>query len=324
MEVSINSSGHNSIEKIGLGLANFGFLPFSPKGVLAGRAVMRGNKQETSNNLLDFAWDSGIRFFDSSSAYGNSEKLLAAWKSENKKPVNVISKWGYIPSFAGEKIWSAKRHTLSVLNAQFRESYNLLGESLVGYLVHSADLKSGVFEDKDVLKRMMEIKSSGISIGVTVSGPNQCQTIQRAVDIQIQGEKLFNIYEATWNLLEQSAEPALKEANDMGAFIIIKEVLANGRLTESQNRFSRFINPKDIIHLSHKKRVTLDAVAVVAALTRPWCNLALLGTTNINHLKSNLSAIEHPFPKEEEWDFSRYRQDSSQYWKLRNNGPKTQ
>ena len=37
--------------------------------------------------------------------------------------------------------------------------------------------------------------------------------------------------QATWNLLEPSAGPALAEARAAGMGVIIKEALANGRLT---------------------------------------------------------------------------------------------
>lgn len=38
--------------------------------------------------------------------------------------------------------------------------------------------------------------------------------------------------QATWNLLEQSAGEALLEAKEAGMDVIIKEGVANGRLTE--------------------------------------------------------------------------------------------
>jgi aryl-alcohol dehydrogenase-like predicted oxidoreductase len=41
----------------------------------------------------------------------------------------------------------------------------------------------------------------------------------------------FDTVQATWNLLERSAGPVLAEAHAAGLGVIVKEALANGRLT---------------------------------------------------------------------------------------------
>lgn len=43
---------------------------------------------------------------------------------------------------------------------------------------------------------------------------------------------LFDCVQVTWNLLEQSAGAALREAHQAGMDIIVKEGMANGRLTQ--------------------------------------------------------------------------------------------
>jgi len=45
------------------------------------------------------------------------------------------------------------------------------------------------------------------------------------------GVRVFHTVQATWNLLERAAGPALDEAHEAGYGVIIKEALANGRLT---------------------------------------------------------------------------------------------
>ena len=47
----------------------------------------------------------------------------------------------------------------------------------------------------------------------------------------INGVRLFDGVQATWNLLERSAGPALAEAHAAGLGVVLKEALANGRLT---------------------------------------------------------------------------------------------
>jgi aryl-alcohol dehydrogenase-like predicted oxidoreductase len=50
--------------------------------------------------------------------------------------------------------------------------------------------------------------------------------------MRVDGVRLFDAVQATWNLLEPSAGPALAEAHAAGLGVIVKEALANGRLTD--------------------------------------------------------------------------------------------
>ena len=50
--------------------------------------------------------------------------------------------------------------------------------------------------------------------------------------VEVEGVPLFSSVQATYNLLEPSAGPALAEAHDAGRTVIVKEALANGRLVQ--------------------------------------------------------------------------------------------
>ena len=75
------------------------------------------------------------------------------------------------------------------------------------------------------------MKADGVRIGLSLSGPRQGETLRRALTVVVDGVRLFDCVQATWNLLERSAGPALAEAHAAGLGVVIKEALANGRLT---------------------------------------------------------------------------------------------
>ena len=51
------------------------------------------------------------------------------------------------------------------------------------------------------------------------------------MEVQAAGGRLFDVVQATWNLLEPSAGPKpLAEAHALGMGVVVKEALANGRL----------------------------------------------------------------------------------------------
>ncbi|HSO27556.1 MAG TPA: aldo/keto reductase, partial [Anaerolineales bacterium] len=124
-----------------------------------------------------------------------------------------------------------KEHSLAVLQRQRKETQANLGAHLDLYRIHSATLQSGVLENQAVLNELARMKADGLAIGLTVSGPKQAEVIERAVAIKIDGVRLFDTVQATWNLLERSAGPLLRQAHAAGMGVIVKEALATGRLT---------------------------------------------------------------------------------------------
>ncbi len=197
--------------------------------------------EERCHRMLDAAYAAGVRYFDAARSYGRAEAFLASWLTRRNPPPETItigSKWGY--SYVGDWRLDADVHEVKNLSAdhlrrQFSESRALLGTRLQLYQIHSATLESGVLEDRAVLDELGRLRAAGLAIGLTVSGPRQQDVIRRALQVSIDGRNPFQVVQATWNLLEQSAGAALSDASALGWGVIIKESLANGRLT-ARNR----------------------------------------------------------------------------------------
>ena len=179
------------------------------------------------------------------------------------------------------------------------ESRALLGDFLDLYQIHSATLESGVLEDHRVLAELNRLRESGLVIGLSVSGPRQSAVIRRALSVQVDGINPFQSVQATWNVLEPSAGPALAEAHGAGWGVIIKEVLANGRLA------------------------TRDATAIAAALANPWIDTVLSGAVTTEQLQSNLRALELRPSAAELLDLLQGAEPADQYWGERRRLPWT-
>jgi aryl-alcohol dehydrogenase-like predicted oxidoreductase len=67
----------------------------------------------------------------------------------------------------------------------------------------------------------------------------------------------------------------------------VKEVLANGRLTARGDAGSA----GPLALLARDLHVGPDAVALAAALARPWADVVLLGASSVEQLQSNLRAL---------------------------------
>ena len=120
-----------------------------------------------------------------------------------------------------------KDHWAAALARQWPETEALLGPWLRLYQVHSATLESGILTDVSVHE---ELASLGVPVGLSLSGPAQSETLRRALAVEVDGQQLFSAVQATFNLLEPSAGPALRQAKEAGWTVIVKEALANGRL----------------------------------------------------------------------------------------------
>ena len=247
--------------------------------------------------VLDVAWDLGVRYFDAARSYGRAEEFLASWLATRKPRPELLrigSKWGYTYTADWKveaKHHEIKNHTLPVLQKQAAESRQLLGNCLKLYQIHSATLESGVLTDRAVHEELARMRDGGLRIGLSLSGPKQGETLKKAMEIQIGGERLFDSVQATWNLLEPSAGPALQAAHDAGMWVIIKEGLANGRLT-SRNADPAFDRQRRILEAEALRRhTTIDAQALAAILAQPWADMVLSGAAPADQLRSNLGAL---------------------------------
>lgn len=246
--------------------------------------------------LLDAAWAAGVRYFDAARSYGRAEQFLGSWlrtRHVDPRDVTVGSKWGYTYT-AGWQVdaeaHEVKDHSLDVLQRQLEESRAHLGDYLDLYQIHSATLDSGVLQNRPVLDELARLRQNGLHIGLTLSGERQAETLEKALAVRYAGGCLFQSVQATWNLLETSAAPALQAAHDEGLGIIVKEALANGRLTPRNDDPAFAPKMRTLRAAAQALQTTVDALALAAVLAQPWASVVLSGAATLAHLHSNVRA----------------------------------
>jgi aryl-alcohol dehydrogenase-like predicted oxidoreductase len=261
----------------------------------------------------------GIRYVDAARSYGRAEAFLASWldaRGLGRDDLTVGSKWGYTYTAdwrVDAEVHEVKDHTLPTLLRQMRESRSLLGGRLALYQIHSATLESGVLEDRDVLAELVRLRGEGLAIGLSVSGPRQAETIRRSLDAVVDGAHPFGAVQATWNVLEVSAAPALAEAHDAGWGVVVKEAMANGRLGPRGEGPHRPV----LEAIAEAHGVGVDAVAVAAALANPWAAVVLSGAVTPEQLRSNGSAVDVRLGMGELEALARLAEPHEAYWRTR-------
>jgi aryl-alcohol dehydrogenase-like predicted oxidoreductase len=259
--------------------------------------------------VLDAATAAGVRYLDAARSYGRAEEFLGAWLSErNPREVVVGSKWGYVYT-ADWQIDAdppeVKQHDVDTFRRQLEETRALLGDRLALYQIHSATPDSGVLEDDAVLDALRDLRADGVAVGLTGSGPSLEETIDRARELGI-----FDAVQATWNLHERSAGAALTRAHDAGMDVIVKEALANGRLSP------RGADPA-LRAVAAELGAGEDAVALAAVLAQPFADVVLSGAATPEALESNLAATALALSADALEALSALEEEPKRYWAAR-------
>ena len=306
-----------SISRLGLGLAALA----RPAYITAGRATDLGTDRgietlrEQTWRVLDRAYALGIRYVDLARSYGRAEEFAAGWLAAHPDRDDVVvgSKWGY--RYVGDwrtdaDVHEVKDHSVAAFRRQLAETRAWLGDRLAVYHVHSATLDTGVLEDVELHRALAELRDAGVRVGVSTSGPEQAAAVRRALDVRVDGRPLFTSIQSTWNLLETSAAEALGDAHAAGAHVIVKEPVANGRLTsaEAAGRAAT---------IAAELGVGVDQLAIAAALAQPWANRVLSGAVTVGQLVSNAGAATVRLPTDVLGELATLAEPPTDYWAAR-------
>ncbi|GAA1690480.1 aldo/keto reductase [Kribbella yunnanensis] len=270
--------------RIGLGLAALGRPGYINLGhdedLPAGRAVE--DLRQRTHELLELAWRSGVRYFDAARSYGLAEEFLGEWLTpERRAQLTVGSKWGYTYVAGWQhdaETHEVKDHALATFERQWPETLQALGGAPDFYLVHSLTTDSPALDDEKLLNRLRELADTGVRIGLSTSGPHQAAALRKALEL----DGPFTAVQSTWNVLETSVGGALAEAHDAGWFVVVKEAVANGRLTAKAGETPFNVSAR-------KQGIAPDSLAIGAAAAQPWADVVLSGATTAEQLESNVA-----------------------------------
>jgi aryl-alcohol dehydrogenase-like predicted oxidoreductase len=306
------------VSPLGIGLAALG----RPGYINLGHANDVGDTdvdamQAHAHAVLDAAYGGGVRYFDAARSYGRGEAFLASWlerRGLGAADVTVGSKWGY--TYTADWRVDAAEHevkdlSVATLRRQLGETRELLGDRLALYQIHSATLDSGVLDDGAVREELARLRDEGVFIGFTATGADQADTIERA--LQVGG---FDAVQATWNLHDRSAGDALAAANGAGLGVIVKEALANGRLTARGDA-----DAGPLAAAARERGTTPDALALAAVLAQPWADVALSGAATVETLRSNLAALDVHWDAGLDERLAELAEPPGAYWERRSHLP---
>lgn len=279
--------------------------------------------RKQSFQVLEDAYNAGIRYFDTAPGYGLAEELVLDWlKTKDDNSIEIGTKWGYTYTAnfdANATVHEVKEHSLAKLNEQWDFSKQLLPYLKV-YQIHSATLETGVLENQEVLKQLALLKKEyNLQIGLTTTGTNQVEVIKKALNILVDGKQIFDVFQVTYNFLEQSLLEIIGELQQQNKRIIIKEALANGRVFYNKNYPQYQGMYASLENLSKKNNVGIDAISLKYCEQTISKSTILSGVSNTKQLKENLKLNDFKLSANDINLLNSFKTDAEHYWSERKN-----
>lgn len=305
-------------QKIGLGTAAIGrpqYINIRNKNT---EAFALNAFKANGCKVLETAYQQGIRYFDTAPGYGLAEQLLYDWVKDKKDDsIEVATKWGYtyVADFdPNARTHELKDHSITQLVKQWKVSKKLL-PYLSTLQIHSATFDTGVLENEEVLQMLAQIKSEhGILIGLTTTGDNQIEVLKKALEVKVENAPLFEVFQITYNILDQSLLKISDLIKANGNRIVIKEALANGRVFPNPN----YPAYKDMYialgQMANKYSVGIDAIALQFCIQTVDPFMVLSGASEPAQIRENLKSNGFQLLEDDLSKLKSFRINTADYW----------
>jgi aryl-alcohol dehydrogenase-like predicted oxidoreductase len=309
--------GRSGIEvtRLILGCGNFGGIGSDPT------TWGKGTEQEEAFAIMDAAWRSGIRTFDTASSYGGgrSEETIGRWRAARDPNGLLLTSKAYWPVWDGDDrgLAPARLHRVA------RDSLRRFGVECIDlYLLHEPDSETPLAESLralDELRREGVIRAFGVS-NVDAAHVEECLRIADE-----QGLQRIEFVQNEYSLLVRDAERELlplcaREGLGFTPFSPLAGGWLAGRYRRGQaypadSRMAlrpdaRFAcdDVYDAVERLEERagalRVDAATLAFAWVLANPHVTAALVGPSRVAHLGPPLRALELELSAEEREDLA--------------------
>lgn len=309
--VNLGWSG-TKVSKICIGAMEFGdpsLQVFGGGGWMVGR--------EEALKVLEKAWDLGINFFDTANVYsrGKSEEILGEFLRGRREDAVVATKVFFPMSDKPNDRGLSRKHVMK----QIKDSLNRLGTEYVDlYQIHRWDYETPI---EETLTTLTGLVRHGLVRYIGASSMWTWQFAKAQYIAEFKGLEKFVSIQTPYNLLYREEEremiPFCKAHNisymvyhPIAVGVLTERYFRDGKLEvgpdaperlRPESRFwayDAYIKPPEnaeivrrTIEVARNKGVKPAQIAL-AWLFHKGVDVAIVGTTKIEHLESNVEALE--------------------------------
>lgn len=236
--------------------------------------------------LLETAYDLGVRTLDTAEAYGNAHSVISNFHKQSKKRFKIISK--YSSSNFDYPVDLVER--IKVHCSKFNVNY------LEGYMFHSYnDFKININNDHNVLDN---IKNSGLvkKIGVSAYSNDEIKDLLNFKNI--------NLIQLPFNLFdnEYQRKEILEKVKKRNIEIHTRSAFLQGLFFKDVNTLTNCLLPlknylKELRLVVKNNNIAMESLALNYPLSKSYIDKVLIGVDSIEQLKNNIKATENDFDK---------------------------
>ncbi|MDH3946455.1 MAG: aldo/keto reductase [Chromatiales bacterium] len=236
--------------------------------------------EDDVGRLLDMALEAGVNLLDTAPAYGLSEERLGRHLAGRRGDVILVTKLGYgvpgCPDWTGECIRRGVDLALERLQTDYLDIA----------LLHSCGLET--LEQSEVVEALEKARAQGKLRLAGYSGENN------ALEFAI-ASGAFQVIETSVNFLDQAGmDGAVKQAGLAGLGVLAKRPLANAvwrhRVTGDE-AVEEYRRRYEELRPCFGEPVNWPDTALRFAAFAPNVHCALIGTGNVEHLRSAIAAV---------------------------------
>ena len=249
-------------------------------GFGAGQIGEASLNEKDTELILNEAFDLGITLFDTARAYGLSEERIGKYLKPYRKDIILSTKVGY--GVEGIEDWTYDCIVMGVNRA-----LNLLQTDYLD-IVHLHSCPLNVLQREDILSALRDVKESGKIRAAAYSGENE--ELMFAVSCGA-----FDSVQTSMNIFDQrSIRDYTPVAVENGLGIIAKRPLGNCPWKYEERPFGNYAED----YWLRKNDLGLDygdnwnEISIRYSAFSSGAHSIIMGTQNINHLKSNISYLE--------------------------------
>ena len=238
--------------------------------------------------VLNTALDNGINLLDTAAMYGNSEELIGDAVSHRRDEYILATKCGQPVADNADESWTGPALTRSI----DRSLRRLKTDRVDIVQLHSCGLD--VLEKGEAIRALEDARAAGKTRFISYSGDEEAAAW--AVNSGV-----FATLQTTFNLVDQNARRGLLEdARNAGMGIIIKRPIANGIWGGGPNQPRSTLRFDDIsarvaamMNEGPVPGAPDDRILLALGFTfaHPQVDTAIVGTTNPDHLLSNIELV---------------------------------
>lgn len=238
--------------------------------------------------LLNYAVDSGINFFDTARMYGNSENIMGAAFKNRRKEVVLATKCRHLLDSNGNL--PPDLQLKGIIEKSLNESLEALQTDYVDvFMLHQANMK--ILENETIAKVFSELKDQGLFRASGVSTYISEET-QKAIEAGC-----WNMMQLPFNLMDQRQGDLFEQASQKGIGIIVRSVLLKGLLSDrGKNLHPALRNVENHIKLYNDllkgTDYDLPAFATKFALSFPEVASVLVGIDKKDYLDQSLETAD--------------------------------